>query len=102
MPWCFIIASMHWLSGNDISNFHILDSKTLYSSILYIVQNKPVHFHYYLCIKYDIPFLLIEMDMDKVWCPMKQVVQFQWIPNVSYTSNQTYKIYSLKEKKCSS
>ena len=44
----------------------------------------------------------METDRDRVWDPMQQVVPLQWIPNVSYTSNQTYQNILIKRKKCSS
>ena len=70
--------------------------------MLYTVQNTPRHFRYYLSTGYDIFFFLLETDRDEVWYPMQQVVTLQWIPNVSYTSNQTYKNLLVKRKKCSS
>ena len=46
-------------------------------------------------------FLLMETDKDRVWYPMQQVVPLQWIPNISYTSNRSYKNLLVKKKKFS-
>ena len=42
----------------------------------------------------------MEMDRDKVWYLMQKMVPLKWIPNVSYTSNQSYKFLLVKRKKC--
>ena len=44
-------------------------------------------------------FFLIETNKDMVWYPIQQVVPLQWIPNLSDTSNQTYKNLLIERKK---
>ena len=84
------------VSGNNISNFRMFDIKTLYLSVFYTVQNTSGCLRYYLRTRYDISFLKMEMDWDRVWYTMKKVVTLQGIPNVTYKSNQTYKTILVK------
>jgi hypothetical protein len=81
---------MHRVDGNNISNFHLFDIKTLYLFVLYTKKNASTCLRYYVRTRYDICFFM-EMDKNSVWYPMKQMVPLQWIPNITYTNNQTYK-----------
>ena len=47
-----IVAIVHQESGNNISNFHMFEIKTLYFSVVCIVQNELGNLRYYLHIRY--------------------------------------------------